>query len=202
MTLCDADRQLCLSLKAKLHKVLSVVRIALFTYCSVFGQGVRNSDVMLWCHSLAASRQRTLPLMENMQAFIYHYVFTWTSPSSDFPDWVIFLNRLLCYMFFESITTFTRGFDSVIMFSFWFGTVIYLRVTVTCSTNFFGLFEYCTGWVFQCMLNAQVMMWHLKALSALMHVNQTWCPIMPLSWACMIKCIYSKLRYKDKMIHE
>lgn len=42
-----------------------------------------------------------------------------------------FMNRLLCYKFYECLTTLAQGFDSAIPFSFWIGTVIYLRVTVT-----------------------------------------------------------------------
>lgn len=91
VTLWDADRQFCSSWKAELLKSLISGQNCAFyiLFCFWAAAGGMNSNVIRWCHSLTASRQRTLSVMENMQAFIYHYVFTWISPSSDFSDLVI-----------------------------------------------------------------------------------------------------------------
>lgn len=191
----DADGQHDWSWKTKLLKGLISGQICNFSYCSVLVGGGRAlySDVILWCHSLKTlSRQTTLSVKENMQAFIYHRVFTWTLPSFGFTQFSYFMSRLNCYMFYECLTTLTQRFLN------W--NCIFLWVTVTLFLRLMWALwmQYRLGfWV-----DDKIMMRHLKALPALMHVNQTQCPIMSLSWACMIKCIYNKLRYKDKMIHE
>lgn len=101
-----------------------------------------------------------------------------------------FMSRLICYVLRMPHYPHTRFF--------WIFLNCHYFCELLCSTDLFDLSKCSTGWVFECMLNAQKMIRHLKALPALMHVNQTQCPIMSLSWACMIKCIYSKLRYRDK----